>query len=143
MTSEIPKNECYGNATAEVRQSLCGTFDSGRSTIKSDGYRSYIFVLAAFDHKHKKYDPNSGMLKWLHTMIGNVKDVDDYEAVRNRIQAIDIGWERYDFLDNTSMSDTMTENFGEFEKMSSLILILVCISGIVIICLVGRRDIKM
>ena len=52
------------------------------------------------------------------------------------IHAVDIGWERYDFLDNTGMSDTMTENFGELEKMSSLILILVCISGVVIICLV-------
>lgn len=44
------------------------------STIKSDGYRSYIPALASFDHQHKKYDPDSGMLKWLHTMIGNVKD---------------------------------------------------------------------
>ena len=66
-------------------------------------------------------------------MVGNV---DEYETVRKRIQAVDIGWERYDFLDNTGMSDTMTENFGELEKMSSLILMLVCISGIIIICLV-------
>lgn len=44
------------------------------STIKSDGYRSYISALKAFDHQHKKYDPDSGMLKWLHTIIGNAKD---------------------------------------------------------------------
>ena len=56
-----------------------------------------------------------------------VENVDEYETVKERIQAVDIGWERYDFLDNTGMSDTMTENFGELERMSSLILILVCI----------------
>lgn len=44
------------------------------STIESDGYRSYIPALVSFDHQHKKYDPNSGMLKWLHTMISNAKD---------------------------------------------------------------------
>ena len=66
-------------------------------------------------------------------MVGNV---DEYETVKKRIQAVDIGWERYDFIDNTGMSDTMTENFAELEKMSSLILILVCIFGIIIICLV-------
>ena len=44
------------------------------STVKSDGYRSYIPALEAFDHQHKKYDPSSGMLRWLHTIIGNAKD---------------------------------------------------------------------
>ena len=45
------------------------------SKIESDGFRSYIPALSEFDHHYRKYDPESGMLKWLHTMIGNVKDV--------------------------------------------------------------------
>lgn len=49
---------------------------------------------------------------------------------------MDIGWEQYDLIDNIGMSDTMTENFEEIENMSSLILILTCISGVFIICLV-------
>ena len=44
------------------------------SVVESDGYRSYIPALTSFEHHHKKYDPDSGMLKWMHTMIGNVKN---------------------------------------------------------------------
>lgn len=99
-----------------------------------DSYRSenIIFTDLSFPEKPEGNEGNP-LYQYATFVVGNV---DDYEAVRKRIQEIDIGWERYDFLDNTGISDTMTENFGELEKMSSLILILVCISGIIIICLV-------
>lgn len=99
-----------------------------------DSYRSenIIFTDLSFPEKPEGNEGNP-LYQYATFVVGNV---DDYEAARKRIQEIDIGWERYDFLDNTGISDTMTENFGELEKMSSLILILVCISGIIIICLV-------
>ena len=99
-----------------------------------DSYRSenIIFTDLSFPEKPEGNEGNP-LYQYATFVVG---DVNEYEAVKERIQAVDIGWERYDFLDNTGMSDTMTENFGELEKMSSLILILVCISGIVIICLV-------
>lgn len=43
------------------------------SVILSDGYRSYPPALAEYDHQPKPYDPDSGMLRWLHIMIGNAK----------------------------------------------------------------------
>ena len=43
------------------------------STIHSDGYRSYIPALQEYKHEHKVYDPNSGMLHWLHIVISNAK----------------------------------------------------------------------
>ena len=43
------------------------------STIHSDGYRSYIPALGDYTHEHKKYDPNSGMLHWLHIVVSNAK----------------------------------------------------------------------
>ncbi len=99
-----------------------------------DSYRSenIIFTDLSFPEKPEGNEGNP-LYQYATFVVG---DVDEYEAVKERIQAVDIGWERYDFLDNTGMSDTMTENFGELEKMSSLILILVCVSGVVIICLV-------
>lgn len=99
-----------------------------------DSYRSenIIFTDLSFPEKPEGNEGNP-LYQYATFVVG---DVNEYEAVKERIQAVDIGWERYDFLDNTGMSDTMTENFGELEKMSSLILILVCISGIIIICLV-------
>ena len=43
------------------------------STIRSDGYRSYIPALEDYAHEHKAYDPNSGMLHWLHIVVSNAK----------------------------------------------------------------------
>lgn len=43
------------------------------STIRSDGYRSYIPALKDYAHEHKAYDPNSGMLHWLHIVVSNAK----------------------------------------------------------------------
>lgn len=45
-----------------------------RIVIHSDGYRSYIPALAEqYDHQHQVYDPNGTELKWLHTIISNLK----------------------------------------------------------------------
>ena len=65
-----------------------------------------------------------------------VENVDEYETVKERIRKADIDWKRYDFLDNTGMSDTMAANFGDLDEMSTIILILVAVSGAVIIFLV-------
>jgi len=46
---------------------------SENSVIHSDGYRSYIPALKDFSHGHKTYDPSSGLLHWLHIMVGNAK----------------------------------------------------------------------
>lgn len=43
------------------------------SVIRSDGYRSYIPALEGYTHEYKPYDPNSGLLHWLHIMISNAK----------------------------------------------------------------------
>lgn len=65
-----------------------------------------------------------------------VEDVNEYEEVKERIKTVDIGWERYDFLDNTGMSDTMADNFNDLSKMSSLILVFVMVSSILILLFV-------
>lgn len=72
-----------------------------------------------------------------------VQDVNEYEAVKERMKAVNIGWERYDFLDNTGMSDTMAENFNRLSKISSLILIFVMVSSVLILLFVFLFWIKM
>ena len=42
-------------------------------TIHSDGYGSYVPALEGYTHEHKLYDPNSGLLHWLHIVISNAK----------------------------------------------------------------------
>ena len=46
---------------------------AGSSVIHSDGYRSYIPALEGFTHEHRSYDPDSGLLHWLHIVISNAK----------------------------------------------------------------------
>lgn len=99
-----------------------------------DSYRSENIIFTDLSFPEKPEESEGSPLYQYATFV--VGDVEEYETVKKRIQAVDIGWEQYDLIDNTGMSDTMTENFGELEKISSLILILVCISGVVIICLV-------
>lgn len=55
-----------------VRKFANRTIAAG-STIRSDGYRSYIPALEDYAHEHKAYDPNSGMLNWLHIVVSNAK----------------------------------------------------------------------
>ena len=65
-----------------------------------------------------------------------VEDVDEYDTVKEQMKQADIDWKRYDFLDNTGMSDTVASNFGDLETMSTIILVLVICSSVVILFLV-------
>ena len=57
---------------ASVRKFASSAVAAG-STIRSDGYRSYIPALENYIHEHKPYDPNGGMLHWLHIVVSNAK----------------------------------------------------------------------
>jgi len=43
------------------------------ATIYSDGYCSYAPALTGFVHKPKDYDPQNGLLHWIHILISNAK----------------------------------------------------------------------
>ena len=57
---------------ASVKKFAQAAFVQG-STIHSDGCGSYIPALEGYIHEHKPYDPNSGLLHWLHIVISNAK----------------------------------------------------------------------
>ena len=57
---------------ASVKKFAQMAFAKG-STVRSDGYQSYIPALEGFVHEHKSYDPDSGVLHWLHIAISNAK----------------------------------------------------------------------
>ena len=65
-----------------------------------------------------------------------VDNVDEYDTIKEQMKQADIDWNRYDFLDNTGMSDTVASNFGDLETMSTIILVLVICSSVVILFLV-------
>ena len=65
-----------------------------------------------------------------------VENVDEYDTIKEQMKQADIDWNRYDFLDNTGMSDPVASNFGDLETMSTIILVLVICSSVVILFLV-------
>lgn len=72
-------NPCYAKmqVTQNIRQVFAKKFAQTSfaqgSTIHSDSCRSYILSLEDYTHEHKTYDPDSGLLHWLHIVISNAK----------------------------------------------------------------------
>ena len=99
-----------------------------------DSYRSENIIMTDLRFPEKPQGCEGDPLYQYATFW--VENVDEYDTVKEQIKKADINWKRYDFLDNTGMSDTMAENFGDLDEMSSMILILVSVSGAVIIFLV-------
>ena len=99
-----------------------------------DSYRSENIIMTDLRFPEKPQGCEGDPLYQYATFW--VEDVDEYDMVKEQIKKADINWKRYDFIDNTGMSDTMAENFGDLDEMSSIILILVAVSGAVIIFLV-------
>lgn len=68
LKMRVTKNiKCYS-----VRKFAQSAFADG-SIIHSDGCRSYIPALEGYAHAPKAYDPNSGLLHWLHIIVSNAK----------------------------------------------------------------------
>lgn len=99
-----------------------------------DSYRSENIIMTNLRFPEKPQGCEGDPLYQYATFW--VEDVDEYDTVKEQIKKADVNWKRYDFIDNTGMSDTMAENFGDLDEMSSIILILVAVSGAVIIFLV-------
>ena len=68
--------------------------------------------------------------------IFKVKDVDAYDRVKADIQKVDIGWERYDLIDNNGNIKSMAENFNDMEKISRMLLLLVSSASFIILVLI-------
>ena len=65
-----------------------------------------------------------------------MENVDEYDTIKEQMKQADIDWKRYDFLDNTGMSEVVASNFGDLETMSTIILVLVMCASVVILFLV-------
>ena len=74
-------NPCY--AKMQVMQNIKWTavkkfaqaVFAQNSTIHGDGYRSYIPALVDYAYEHKPYDPDSGLLHWLHIVISKCQGI--------------------------------------------------------------------
>lgn len=68
--------------------------------------------------------------------IFQVEDVDEYDTVRERLQATDINWGRYDLIDNNGNIKNMAANFSGMKNISDILLYVVAIAGFVMLALI-------
>ncbi len=63
--------------TQNIKQAAVRSFAQGAialgTVIRSDGYRSYAPALAGYDHQPTTYNPDNGLLHWIHIAISNAK----------------------------------------------------------------------
>lgn len=65
-----------------------------------------------------------------------VGDVDQYDEVKAAVQDVDIDWEQYDLIDRNGDISTMSSNFNDLEKMSSLLIVVTVLASFVILFLI-------
>lgn len=65
-----------------------------------------------------------------------VGDVDNYDAAKEKVKAVNIDWERYDLIDNNGNYDTMSANFNDLENISEILIWVVAIASFLILFLV-------
>lgn len=65
-----------------------------------------------------------------------VGDVDEYNAVKAAVEAVNIDWERYDLIDRNGNMSTMSSNFNDLEKISTLLIIITFAAGFIILFLI-------
>ena len=131
-------NSRKDRGTSKVyRAEIVGIYDTIHKItpiMYGDSYRSENIIMTDLRFPEKPQGCEGDPLYQYATFW--VENVDEYDTVKEQIKKADLNWKRYDFIDNTGMSDTMAENFGDLDEMSSIILILVAVSGVVIIFLV-------
>ena len=71
--SPVSKNEHYKNIKQASVKCFAQDSIASRTTIRNEGYRSYIGALKDYPHEHKTYVTNAGMLHRLHVMVSDAK----------------------------------------------------------------------
>lgn len=99
-----------------------------------DTFRSenIIFTDLRFPEKAEGSE-NDPCFEHAYFQVGNV---DEYDKVKAAVKAIDIDWERYDLIDRNGNMSTMSSNFNDLDKISTLLIIITFAAGFVILFLI-------
>lgn len=135
---QLEFNNCQERETSAVyTATILGIYDTINKItpiMAGDSYRAENIIFTDLRFPEKPEGCEDDPLFQYATFW--VKDVNQYEEVKEKLKAVDIEWERYDFLDNTGMSDTMAENFNDLSGISTLLLAFVMASSVLILLLV-------
>ena len=99
-----------------------------------DTYRSENIIFTDLDFP-EKVDGKAGDPLYEKAYF-KIADVNDYETVKNSVMGADIGWERYDLIDNNGNMNTLSANFNEMEKYSRVLVWVITGASLVILFLI-------
>lgn len=102
--------------------------------MSGDTYRSENMIFTDLGFPEKAEGSTSGAL--YEKAYFKVADVNQYDEIKKEIQKVDIGWERYDLIDNNGNIDTMSQNFNDLENVSQILVIVVAGASLIILFLV-------
>jgi len=118
---------------AEIR-AIYQTKQKMTPIMSGDTYRSenIIFTDLRFPEKAEGCEGNP----LFQYACFQVEDVNRYDAVKEAVKKLDIGWERYDLIDNNGNLETMSSNFKDLEKISNILVWVVAAASFVILFLI-------
>ncbi len=99
-----------------------------------DTFRSENIIFTDLGFPEKAEGSTSGAL--YEKAYFKVADVNQYDEIKKEIQKVDIGWERYDLIDNNGNIDKMSKNFNDLERVSEILVIVVAGASLIILFLV-------
>ena len=99
-----------------------------------DTYRSENIIFTDLDFP-EKVDGKAGDPLYEKAYF-KIADVKEYEIVKLRVMGADIAWERYDLIDNNGTMNTLSANFNEMEKYSSVLVWVISGTGLIILFLI-------
>lgn len=99
-----------------------------------DTFRSENIIFTDLGFPEKAEGSASGAL--YEKAYFKVSDVNQYDEIKKEIQEVDIGWERYDLIDNNGNIDKMSKNFNDLERVSEILVIVVAGASLIILFLV-------
>lgn len=99
--------------------------------MSGDTYRSenIIFTDLRFPEKAEGKE-NDPLFEHAYFKIG---DVEQYDHIKAAVEKISIDWERYDLIDRNGNMSTMSSNFNDLEKISTLLIIITFSAGLLIL----------
>ena len=102
--------------------------------MSGDTYRSENVIFTDLNFPEKA-EGNAGNPLYEKAYF-KVRNVNQYDSVKEAVKKADIDWERYDLIDNNGNFETMASNFNDLENISQMLLIIVIGAGSAILSLI-------
>lgn len=130
-------NDCHDPENAPVWEAaIVGIYQAQQPIqplMSGDTYRWENMIFTDLRFPEKAENETAPCYEHAYFQVG---DVDEYEVVKAAVEAVNIDWQRYDLIDRNGNFATMSSNFHDLEKISTLLIVLTFAAGFIVLSLV-------